>query len=184
MKRATRRFAALLAALLLPACATVSDRLKTPVMSSGRLTLKVEASTARPAQALNAAFELLGSAEAGELRLSSPLGPQIASARWAPGSAVLTTPDGRSEFSTLDELSQRALGEVLPLAALPDWLSGRPWRGAPHHSRSDGFEQLGWQVGLARFDEGWIDAQRAKPPAVTLRVRLDAAGADRDGLSK
>jgi outer membrane lipoprotein LolB len=167
------RWAAPLLAAALSACASLHDSPTTTAISSGRLVLKVQASADRPAQALNAAFELLGSAEKGELRLSSPLGPQIASARWAPGLAVLSTPEGRSEFKTLDELSQRSLGEVLPLAALPDWLAGRPWAGAPHQTLGTGFEQLGWQVGLARFAQGWIDAERAAPPAVSLRVRLD-----------
>jgi outer membrane lipoprotein LolB len=167
------RWAAPLLAATWAACATLPDSTNPTATTSGRLVLKVQASAERPAQALNAAFELLGSAEKGELRLSSPLGPQIASARWAPGLAVLTTPEGRSEFKTLDELSQRTLGEVLPLAALPDWLAGRPWPGAAHQRVDTGFEQLGWQVGLARFAQGWIDAERAAPPAVSLRVRLD-----------
>ena len=176
--------AGLLAAVLVSACTTVPRSDAESITRSGRLVLKVQASADRPAQGLNAAFELLGNAEQGELRLSSPLGPQIASARWAPGLALLTTPDGRSQFNTLDELSQRALGEVLPLAALPDWLAGRPWRGAPHQISADGFEQLGWLVGLARFNDGWIDAQRAAPPAVSLRVRLDDSGTDRSAQSK
>jgi hypothetical protein len=35
--------------------------------------------------------------------------------------------------------------------------------------------QLGWSVDLARHAEGSIVLQRARPPAVTVRVRLDAA---------
>ena len=66
-----------------------------------------------------------------------------------------------------------ALGESLPLAALPDWLAGRPWPGAPHTPGEAGFVQLGWQVSLARRSEGWIEARRAAPPAVLVRVKLD-----------
>ena len=36
-----------------------------------------------------------------------------------------------------------------------------------------GFCQLGWQVTLARFDEGFVVAQRMDPPLVTVRARLD-----------
>lgn len=178
--RPVLRIAACLLASALAACAVVPIGAADSAAArptSGRLVLKVEASPERPAQSLNAAFELSGDAERGELRFSSPLGPQLASARWAPGQAVLTTPDGRSEFATLDQLSQRALGEVLPLAALSDWLAGRPWPGAAHQTTADGFEQLGWTVGLARFAQGWLDAQRAAPPAVSLRVRLDDTAA-------
>jgi outer membrane lipoprotein LolB len=36
-----------------------------------------------------------------------------------------------------------------------------------------GFEQLGWSVNLARFDEAWVTARRAQAPAVTVRAKLD-----------
>jgi outer membrane lipoprotein LolB len=174
-----RRQAALLAAAaMLGACATPP-----PVpadggpLTSGRLSLRVEALAERPAQGLTAAFELQGDGGRGELRLLSPLGGQLAAARWAPGQAVLETPAGSQAFASLDELSLQALGEVLPLAALPDWLAGRPWPGAAHQPVPDGFDQLGWRVDLARRAEGWVLAQRAAPPAVVLRVRLDGPGA-------
>jgi outer membrane lipoprotein LolB len=122
---------------------------------------------------MNAAFELRGDGQSGELRLNSPLGNRVAQARWAPGLAVLETPDGEQRFDTLEELSRQALGEVLPLAALPDWIAGRPWPAAPHAATAEGFDQLGWSVRLARLAQGWIEARRATPPAVALRVRLD-----------
>ena len=174
-----RRPAALIAAAaLLGACATPPP---VPVdgdpVTSGRLSLRVEAAADRPAQGLTAAFELQGHAERGELRLLLPLGGLLAAARWAPGSALLDTPAGRQAFASLDELSLQALGEVLPLAALPDWLAGRPWPGAAHQPGPDGFEQLGWRVDLARRAEGWVLARRDAPPAVMLRIRLDVPGA-------
>ncbi len=174
-----RRPAALIAAAaLLGACATPPP---VPVdggpVTSGRLSLRVEAAADRPAQGLTAAFELQGHAERGELRLLLPLGGLLAAARWAPGSALLDTPAGRQAFASLDELSLQTLGEVLPLAALPDWLAGRPWPGAAHQPGPDGFEQLGWQVDLARRAEGWVLARRDAPPAVMLRIRLDVPGA-------
>ncbi|MBE0546249.1 MAG: outer membrane lipoprotein LolB, partial [Rubrivivax sp.] len=55
----------------------------------------------------------------------------------------------------------------------PDWVAGRPWPAAPHHVHDSGFEQLGWQVLLARQAEGWIEARRDTPPEVVVRVRLD-----------
>ena len=174
-----RQAALIAAAALLSACATPP-----PVstdggpVTSGRLSLRVEAFAERPALGLTAAFELQGRAESGELRLLSPLGGLLVAARWAPGRAWLDTPAGRQAFASLDDLSLQALGEVLPLAALPDWLAGRPWPGAAHQAGSSGFEQLGWRVDLARRAEGWVLAQRdAPPPAVVLRVRLDGPGA-------
>ena len=173
-----KALAALLAAAsLLGACATAP-----PVsvgggpVTSGRLSLRVEAAAERPAQGLTAAFELQGHSERGELRLLSPLGGTLAAARWAPGQALLDTPAGRQVFASLDELSLQTLGEVVPLAALPDWLAGRPWPGAAHQTGHSGFAQLGWRVDLTRRAEGWVVAQRNAPPAVALRIRLDGPG--------
>jgi outer membrane lipoprotein LolB len=169
-----RRPLAGLAGLVLAACASTPPPPGSGI-TSGRLSLRVEATAQRSAQSLTAGFELQGSSERGELRLISPLGTQVAAARWSPGEAQLTTSDGTVRFAGLPELSRGALGEDVPLAALPDWLAGRPWPGAAHQVAPDGFEQLGWQVNLARRAEGWVEARRAAPPAVTLRVRLEAS---------
>ncbi len=159
--------------LCLVSCATRPPAGTDP-WTSGRMSLVVQASGERPAQSLNAAFELQGNGERGELRLLGPLGTQLAAAQWAPGLALLITSEGKTMFANLDELARQALGENLPLAALPDWLAGRPWPGAPHTLQTTGFEQLGWWVGLARLSEGFVLASREKPPTVSLRVRLDS----------
>ena len=171
--------AAALAALMATAsgCATRPPQAGDEVLS-GRLQVSVDATAAQPGRSLTAAFELRGDAEHGELQLATPLGMVLASARWAPGSAVLATAGGpTTTFEDLDALSREALGEALPLRALPDWLRGRPWPGAPSQPtqppREPGFEQLGWSVGLARFAEGWVLARRENPPAVTVRARMD-----------
>jgi outer membrane lipoprotein LolB len=137
--------------------------------------VRIEATPTQAAQGVSAAFELRGDGDSGELRLISPLGSRLAAARWAPGVATLDTPQGEQRYATLDELSRQALGEALPLAALPDWLQGRPWPVAPHTVNEGGFEQLGWQVLIAKRAEGLIEARRAAAPGVTVRVRLDNA---------
>ena len=114
--------------------------------TSGRLSVRVEAAAAQPARSVNADFDLRGDGERGELRLSSPLGTMIAATRWAPGVAVLDQGQGEVRYADLDSLSRDALGEVLPLRALPDWLAGRPWAGAASVMQPSGFEQLGWTV--------------------------------------
>jgi outer membrane lipoprotein LolB len=125
----------------------------------------------------NAAFELQGSARAGRLNLSTPLGSVMAQARWGPGAVVLATPQGERRFADLDELTREVLGESVPVAALFDWLRGRPWPGAASRASvapaEPGFAQLGWSVSLARFDDGWIVATRERAPAVTVRAKLD-----------
>lgn len=161
-------------AALLAGCATPSPDRSGELWSSGRLLLRVDATPERLAQSLSAAFELRGSGQQGELRLLSPLGTGLAEARWGPGVAELRTAQGEARFDSLDALSRQALGEALPLAALPDWLAGRPWPGAPSQALPGGFEQLGWSLDLTRQQQGWIEARRAAPPAVLLRVRLES----------
>jgi outer membrane lipoprotein LolB len=163
-----------MAAALLCACASAPQRVAgEQPWASGRLSVRIEATPQQIAQSMSAAFDLRAQGDAGELRLNSPLGTRLAAARWAPGEAVLVTSDGERRYDSLDALSRQALGEVLPLAALPDWLAARPWPGAGSRSIEGGFEQLGWQVITARRNEGLIEATRAAPPAVSVRVRID-----------
>ena len=171
------RIAALLVALLLVACATVSQAPVAGVTLSGRLAVHVDAVEGGAAQSMSAAFELKGDAQAGRLNLSTPLGNVVAQARWAPGTVVLTTPQGEKTFPDLDALTREVLGASLPVAALFDWLQGRPWPGAASTASvapaEPGFEQLGWAIDLARFDTAWIGARRERAPVVTLRAKLD-----------
>ena len=172
----TRGVGLMLMAAILAGCASNPPRAPgEPAWTTGRLSVRVAASGDNTAQSMSAAFELRGNGDGGELRLNSPLGTRVASARWSPGEAVLIGSDGEQRFADLEELSRRALGESLPLAALPDWLAGRAWAGAPHTATATGFEQLGWQVELARRGEGWVEARRAAAPAVVLRVKIDEA---------
>lgn len=173
------RAAAVCAALLTGACAVVPsapDGASGNALS-GRLAVRVDAVDGAPARAVSAAFDLRGDASAGQLNLSTPLGSVLAQARWAPGSVTLTTPLGETRFPDLDALAREVLGESLPVAALFDWLRGRPWSGAPSTLSADaaapGFEQLGWVVDLARFDEAWVAARRAQVPVVSVRARVD-----------
>lgn len=163
-------------AALLSACATVPA--SAPVLS-GRLAISVAASAASPARGFNAAFDLQGDAQRGRLDLSTPLGPRLGSAAWAPGEAVLDDGQGVRRYANLTALAQDLLGEPLPLQALPDWLRGRPWPGAAHQANqagTDGFEQLGWTLDTSQLADGRLQATRAAPPAVTLRVRLTPGG--------
>jgi outer membrane lipoprotein LolB len=169
------RAAAALAAVVLAACAGVprSGERPTGEALSGRLALRVDGGEAR---SMTAAFELQGRPEAGELNLSTPLGTVLGQARWSPGSVVLVTPQGTTAYPDLDALTREVLGESLPVAALFDWLKGRPWAGAPSRAAAadrTGFSQLGWAVDLAAYADASITAVREQPPAVTVRVKLD-----------
>lgn len=167
--------AALLAgAALLSGCAT--PRAPQPGDAealAGRLSVQVAAHQGQPARSVNSAFELRGSAQRGELVLTSPLGTTLARAHWAPGRAELESSDGKRRYPDLDSLAADTLGEALPLAALFDWLRGRAWAGAPNTRVEGGFEQLGWRVATDRLADGFVTATRAAAPAVTVRARLE-----------
>ncbi|HYE70583.1 MAG TPA: outer membrane lipoprotein LolB [Aquabacterium sp.] len=165
-----------LAALALVACAT-PPRPATPgavEVLSGRLLVRVDS---RPPRSVSAQFELTGTPAEGALVLSGPLGATAAQARWARGEATLKSGDKETRYPDLDSLAEEALGERIPIAALFDWLRGRPWSGSatvPRRDGTPGFEQLGWRINLARSTEGWVEAERQTPPAVLVRAKLDA----------
>ena len=169
---ARRSLCAAAALSLLGGCAGLAPPAPAPELA-GRLAVNVDASSLAPARSFSADFELRGDAERGLLRLTGPLGATLAEVRWQPGVAELSDGQGTRRFDTLDAMAQALFGEPLPLAALLDWLRGRPWAGAPATVRDDGFEQLGWRVGLARFADGSLQATRDRAPAVTVRARLE-----------
>ena len=156
-------FAALLLSLsLLTACMHAP---RTPAGSaqaelwSGRLSLQVHS---EPVQSFTAGFELKGSPEKGELLLSSPLGNTLLAARWTPLEAVLEESGKSRRFSHIDALIEQSTGAALPVAALFDWLHGKPG------------QQQGWTADLGQLAQGRISAQRSKPlPRADLRMVLD-----------
>jgi len=161
---------AALALSLLAGCAT------TPRFGpelAGRMAVRMEAHAGAPSRSLTTQFELRGNAQAGDLQLMTPLGSTAAQARWRPGLAELITAEGTRSYADLDALAQDLLGESLPLAALIEWLRGRPWPGAANLPRDGGFEQLGWRIDLSRFADGWVLANRDRAPVLSVRARLD-----------
>ena len=172
-------------ALVLQACATHPPPLPGHVWS-GKLGVRTDAAPSQPARSMSGTFELSGDASSGQLVLTSPIGTTIARARWSdpvgaqgtPSRIELEADGGTTHYATLEDMMQRAIGDQLPLAAMFDWLDGRPWPAAPAQRSADGasFDQLGWHVDLAQFaGNRLIDAQRPLPaPALHVRVKLDA----------
>jgi outer membrane lipoprotein LolB len=160
------------ACLALGGCAGLVPQQPPPDIA-GRLAVRVEASPQAPSRSFSADFDLRGDAERGVLRLTGPLGATLAEVRWQPGRAELADAQGSRSYDTLDAMAQDLFGEPLPLAALIDWLRGRPWTGAPNQKRDDGFEQLGWRIGLAGFADGLLQATRQRAPGVSVRARLE-----------
>ena len=126
---------------------------------SGRLALQVKDNTS---QSFAAMFELQGTAQAGELTLTNPLGGVIAVLAWTPGSATLRSNGRTRSFPSVDALVTQATGAAIPLAALFDWLRGR---NTPVPGR---------RANLTQLDQGRISAVRHDPqPEADLRVALD-----------
>jgi outer membrane lipoprotein LolB len=166
-----RAGALLASALLATACATLAPpSVVSGERYSGKLSVRVEGDAQR---SFSADFELRGSPAVGWLALSSPLGTQLARAQWSGQSVELATPERTQQFASLDAMAAEALGESVPIAALFDWLAGRPWSGAPSTAREGGFEQVGWRVDVSRHAEGFVIATRIQPPGVVVRTRLD-----------
>ena len=162
MKRRFCLYAAAATALLLAGCAQPSLRPAGPGTGywQGRLALRVAALPEPTSFFAN--FELQGTAEAGELRLSSPIGTTLAQLRWSPQTALLRSNGQTRVFDSLDALAQEATGTAIPIAALFEWLQGRPVSAA------------GWQADLTQLDAGRLLAQRLQPaPPADLRLILE-----------
>lgn len=128
---------------------------------SGRLSLQVQSD---PPQSLSAAFELKGEPDRGELRLSTPLGTTLLTARWSPAEALLEAENQTRRFPDIDTLLRQATGASVPVPALFEWLKGRPG------------EAEGWSADLSRHADGRITARRNLPaPATQLRIVLETA---------
>jgi outer membrane lipoprotein LolB len=141
---------------------------------SGRLGIVVEGQASR---SFSAGFELLSRPDGGQISLNNTLGLKVGEVRWQGSLAELRTSDGVRQYDSLEALATDVMGEPLPLGALPDWLQGHPWSGAPYRTLeapAAGFEQLGWRVDTARLSTGLLTATRSDPPPkVTVRARLD-----------
>ncbi|MEH0167849.1 outer membrane lipoprotein LolB [Paucibacter sp. JuS9] len=175
-----RRLLVAALAAALTACASISDKSQPlPVQAdamqfSGKLSVKVTGSD----QGGSGSFDLQGTPRAGLLELSTPLGQLIARTRWDGESVLMQTPKEQRRYPDLDTLTQDLLGEAIPVAALFDWLRGRPWPDAPSQTlegETKGFKQLGWTVDLSGFAEkSLIVARRSEPNEVVLRARLES----------
>jgi outer membrane lipoprotein LolB len=140
--------------MVLSACSTAPPKPSADAQPGafwqGRLSVRVDS---EPAQSVAAGFELRGSAEVGELLLTSPLGNTLARLDWSPTHAAWHQGEQVIDRDSVEALSQDLLGTPLPITALFDWLHGRTSTQA--HD---------WQADLSRHAEGRIIAHRTQPP--------------------
>ncbi len=159
MRRLLLRAAGCLAALALAGCA-VSTHSPTPGPRwAGRLAVQVPDD---PRQSFSAGFELRGSALAGELELLAPGGVTAALLQWRPGQASLTGPGLPARLGrSVDDLTRELTGAAVPVAALFDWLEGRP------------ADVPGWEVDLTGRAQGRLSARQQAAPKAQLRIVME-----------
>ncbi|MCH8180339.1 MAG: hypothetical protein IIA02_11230 [Proteobacteria bacterium] len=168
----------------------------------GQLSIKLQAFGELPAKGVSFGFFFSGRPDAGQLELMTPLGSQLAHIGWnSAGAWVRRTgsaggnaepgfgpdlsgrpapanDDGTERFDGIDALSERLLGEALPLETLMHWLQGRPDPARPSTPgpRGDGsFAQDGWQVDTRELPRR---LQASRPASerlrgVQIKVHLD-----------
>lgn len=123
---------------------------------SGRMSLRIDSD---PVQTFAALFELRGSAEAGDLTLTTPIGSTLAQLHWAPGEALLKNGSDTRRYDSVDALIEAATGAAIPVGALFGWLDGR----------ADPVP--GWRADLGQLSNGKLQATRESPaPRADLRI--------------
>jgi len=144
----------------------------------GQISIKLLAFRGLEAKGMSMGFFFNGGPEGGQLDLMTPLGSQVARVHWTPSDAWLQTDQGERHFDTLGALSAEVLGEPLPLAALMNWVQGRPDPDLPaatNHTPQS-FEQNGWLIDTTDIGIGRLQAQRPAGDSlrgITVRIRLD-----------
>ncbi|RIX77761.1 lipoprotein insertase outer membrane protein LolB [Acidovorax cavernicola] len=123
---------------------------------SGRMSLRIDS---EPVQTFAALFELRGSAETGDLTLTTPIGSTLAQLHWAPGEALLKNGSDTRRYDSVDALIEAATGAAIPVGALFGWLDGR----------ADPVP--GWRADLGQLSNGRLQATRESPsPRADLRI--------------
>lgn len=126
----------------------------------GRMGIKVQG---QPDNSWSAGFQLTGSADAGQMRLVSPIGTTLALARWAPQEASIERGQTIQRYSDASAMVRELLGADFQMTQLWAWLERKPLR-VP-----------GWdlQTTLRPDQSQLLVAHKAQPePAITLRVIL------------
>jgi outer membrane lipoprotein LolB len=169
-----RRAAAIAAAAILGACATVPTETLPPggFIATGRVAVRYgnEAASGR--------VLWRHSETADDLLISTPLGQGIAEITRGNGIYTLVKANGeRYSASDPEQLTEQALGWALPLAGLPDWVQGRPQSGVPAQVRHAGervaeLRQLGWTIEYAGYDEQASLPKRLRLLRGELDIRL------------
>lgn len=133
---------------------------------AGRLSIKIDATSASPAQQTSAAFTLAGNPQAGQLDLFTPLGGKAAEITWGAGFAIISDGKMGRRFPDLATALEQVTGADIPIVNLFNWLQGKQDKALE--------ASLGWEVDLTRLAEGRVIAIRVQPlPRTELRLVLE-----------
>jgi len=114
-------------------------------------------------QSYIAGFLLKGSHSKGSLEVYNPVGSTIAQLNWNGNTAQLYDGNKLTYAESLNELLAQVFGTPLPTQALFAWLSGQA------------MQAQGWQVNLARYAQGRIEATRDWPqPVARMKIALSS----------
>lgn len=148
----------------------------------GQIGIKLGAWQSEPARGMSFGFFFQGHVERGTLALMTPLGSQVAQVEWTPEGASLRRigPGGSEDLSrgSLEELSQAAVGEPLPLKPLVHWMQGHPDPHQPHTPSPETgvFVQCGWTIDTRERSQGRVLATRQGQAGLRdarIQIRLD-----------
>lgn len=85
--------------------------------------------------------------------ITTPLGQTVARLSRDASGVRLTARGETHQADSAEQLTQSLLGWALPLDNLPYWLAGLPAPGQASAPSVDGFEQQGWRIELADFQD-------------------------------
>lgn len=144
----------------------------------GQMSIKLRAFADQPAKGLSLGFFFSGNTDTGQLNLMTLMGSRMAQVNWHPGEAWLVNDKGRQRYESLDNLSEAALGEPLPLKQLVHWMQGHPDPDLPSlpGPQADTFMQEGWLIDAHDLPFKKLNALREATPyqrGVQLKVYLD-----------
>jgi len=181
--RRGHRWVAVLAAVLLSACAalprggpvpSVDARAVDAFQLDGRINVRVE-NEGHPGR-----VRWQHSPHADELWFYSPLGATVAQLRQDASGALLITSDGREyRASDLQQLAFDVLGWDLPLGGLPYWVRGLEWPGVETQQetfdpqgRLKYLSQGGWEVSYLDWAPAGVSGLPSKLDLKGERLRM------------
>jgi outer membrane lipoprotein LolB len=168
------KFLALLAALALAACATVSPVIEKPEFD---LAARLAARYGNESFSANLAWRHARNAD--EMLITTALGQGVARIVREGEAVTLTTAEPR-EYRAADAeaLTEQVLGFRVPLAGLAEWVRGRPSTESPATAEyaPDGrllsLQQGGWNIEFVEYAGKLPSRMRLAYPGIELRLAI------------